>query len=123
MVKKEGKPKRYLTEKELDEKFKRSGKCKQCGKCCKFVALRCNNSEEWIDYSKGFGDVVFIGGIAVLIVHKDCKYLVEGKCSKHDTKPEPCRQVPQPDDYVYQYVSEDCGFEFKSDEKFKMGVE
>lgn len=114
----------YPTEKQINKSENRSGKCNGCGECCKFMIMRLNNQEEWLDYAKNFGKVVYINGFAELIMPIKCKHLDNNnKCKIYKTRSEPCRQFPHITDTTWHYVKDKCGYKFKSDKQFKMSIE
>lgn len=108
----------YPTEKELNEKYGRRGKCKQCGACCEVFITCVTAQEEWMDYAKGFGTIGYYDGEAYLVIHKPCKFLTKDKkCKIHKKRHQACRQFPHSNDWVWVRVRGKCGYSFKKDDK------
>ena len=78
-------------------------KCSQCGVCCKLFVINLNEKEynsgkynlvfDEFEFVSDFEEAELIG--ANLIMQKEdgetCIYLIEGKCSIHDDRPQACR--------------------------------
>ena len=112
----------YMTKKEIDAKYDRIGKCKQCGACCKMIVLNAGTPQQ-DKYLSHFGfKKVRIGDKFVMVLHKNCDKLKNNKCTLHGKKsqPVPCRQFPAPECQVYALCKRKCGIQFGHKERVKM---
>lgn len=116
---------RYSTNKEIDKEHKRTGKCKQCDKCCT-LSVYGWVSKERMKYLSGFGfESMRIGEYTRAVLNKPCKHLTkDNKCSVWGTKdlPQACKQFPCPDDTTYKFVKKTCGFKFNKKKTLHMGL-
>ena len=85
-------------------------KCIQCGKCCKEIPIDIAGSDIIRWYNQGRWDILqeislidnypkkgqcgFFIAKTTFNPKQDCPFLVDNKCSIHDTKPLACKDAP-----------------------------
>lgn len=103
--------------------YKRSGRCNpaRCaGACCRYIASKMHYEGNYFrkvtEWVRGPIEVITHNGTTFIISPFHCpKITIDGKCSLHSKKDQPqiCDMFPAvPDDGVYLYVKEVCGYRF-----------
>lgn len=119
----------FLTNKEIDERYNRSGKCdfKKCkAACCRFYLIGIVNTINSERYMKGFGfKIITQNGMRKAILPIVCNHLdlKTYECKIQSKKPLCCKQFPVPEDGVYKLVADKCSYKFKGNIVIKMGGE
>jgi uncharacterized protein len=107
--------------------MKRTGKCKQCGICCRDFCIDLHvggvTDYEFTEYLRWLGVHVGVETIIKdfrnrdieLQIKNQCKHLVDNKdgtfsCGIQDEKPDICKRYPE-EDYGDD-ISKKCGFQF-----------
>ena len=101
-----------LTYKKKTYLVERVGKCKKCGRCCKFFNIGRGHSKTYNKYAMNVlhGKITKWG----VILKTKCKQLnKKNKCKIWNKLPGPCKDFPQPIDSTYFFVYKFCGFKFK----------
>lgn len=91
--------------------LKRTGRCtpKKCNSlCCRLVHSPLNKAV----YLNGFIDGKLERKGEYALIHKDCKYLKNNRCSIWKNRPICCYHFPIYDDDVYQKVKNKCGYKY-----------
>ncbi len=120
-----------------DPKYKRLGKCKKCGRCCREMPLIIPENKHG-QHMACIWDSVELDGKDYVIVDKPCKWLgvehaikldslkiheeteIIPECSIYPKRFKRCHHFPaRPDDPVYINVKDTCGYRFVLRDEYK----
>lgn len=105
-----------LNEYVKESNFRRYGKCKNCGACCRVCCSGLWGNNKYSEFIQKDIKRVRGRGRNRHYIKTDCKNLtLNGKCKVFNRGlPSVCAKFPMsPDDGVYMIVKDFCGFRFK----------
>ena len=105
-------------------RYRVTGACKKCGKCCKDIRMKDAYDEKDFKLTQFFFPMYKRFEIKGKDENGDlilaCKLLNEdGTCSVYDKRPKLCRRFPNKILYFQGVLQDGCGFKVEPEKKFK----